>query len=111
MKKILIIGLLCLICFLTVGCGPTPTGQLEKIENNEEYIIGPFECIAKFDKGAYETIGIDTVSFYKDTNTNLIYIFIKDSNDDASHGGFSIYYNTEGNPMTYDEWKEIYNVD
>lgn len=111
MKKILIISLLCLICFLTVGCGPTPTGQLEKIESSDECRIGSFECIAKIDRSQDTPNPINTIFFLKDVNTNLIYIFVKDYNTNATYGGFSIYYNAEGNPMTYDEWKEIYNVD
>lgn len=111
MKKILVISLLCLICFFAVGCGPTSTGQLEEIENSEENVIGPFECEAKFKKESYKTVEIDSIYFYRDTNTNLIYVLVRDGNGQATYGGFSIYYNAEGNPMTYDEWKEIYNVD
>ena len=111
MKKILIISLLCLICFLTVGCGPAATGQLEKVESSEEDIIGPFECVAKINTPLYSSNPINNISFFRDINTNLMYILVADYSGSMTYGGFTPYYNAKGSPMTYDEWKEIYNVD
>lgn len=108
MKKILIISLLCLICFLTVGCGPATTGQLEEIENSEEDIIGPFECVAS---AVANTYPISHIFFFRDINTNLMYILVADYSGSMTYGGFTPYYNAERNQMTYDEWKEIYDVD
>lgn len=111
MKKILIISLLCLICFLAVGCRSNTTGQLEKVESGKEDIIGTFEYIAEIRASVHASNPISNISFFRDTNTNLVYILVEDFSGNMSYGGFSIYYNAEGNPMTYDEWKEIYNVD
>ena len=111
MKKMLVISLLCLVCFLAVGCRPAATGQLEKVESSEEDIIGPFECVAKINTPLHSSNPINNISFFRDTNTNLIYILVKNYNGNATYGGFTPYYNTEGNLMTYDEWKEIYDVD
>ena len=102
MKKIIVAALLLAsIGFSTISCSDK---QIQA-----QSTVRPFEHLARSSSG--QASGIDRIDFYRDTQTNIIYICVRDYNADQSLGGFTPYLNSEGNPMTYDEWKELYNVD
>lgn len=102
MKKIIVAALLLAsIGFSTIGCS----------DSNEpkKLVTEPFEHLTYFSNR--QASDIDMVDFYRDTRTNIIYVWVRDYSANASTAGFTPYLNSEGNPMTYDEWKELYNVD
>jgi hypothetical protein len=103
MKKIIIAALLLAsVGFSTIGC-------CNKENSMTQTATEPFEHLIRFRNG--QASGIDRVDFYRDTQTNIVYIQVRDYNSNATTAGFAPYLNSEGNPMNYDEWKKLYNVD
>lgn len=47
-----------------------------------------------------------TIEYLRDTDTNLVYIY----KSATKFSGLSVYYNSEGKPMTYDEFKIIHTA-
>lgn len=103
MKKIIIAALLLAsIGFSTISCDGDSGSTKPKATE-------PFECITSFRNTS--ALIMNKVDFFRDTRTNIVYIQVCDYNGNATTAGFTPYLNSEGNPMTYDEWKELYNVD
>jgi hypothetical protein len=49
---------------------------------------------------------IDEVVYYVDRSTNIVYIYAIEWSGNASRGMMSVLYNTEGKPMTLEEFKK-----
>ena len=90
MKKILFILPLML---LTSCSGSSYNAENERTEK------------ANFEEICRHTFGVsEEIDYLRDIDTNLIYVRFHDMYE----GSISIYYNSNGKPMTYDEFQSIH---
>ena len=89
-KTLLLVPIL-LLCTLLTGCNNDKTYG----ENGGMLIGNNFELICNH----------GLITYYRDETTDIIYIVYSNSNQ----GGFSVYYNSEGKPMSYPEFKDVHH--
>lgn len=94
MKKLLM--LIPLASMLLVGCNRTEYHT----ENNREKIGDNFEIVCEHanDDGYY-------TRYLRDLDTEMIYVHFSSS---QWNSGLSIYYNSKGEPMKYQEFKTVH---
>lgn len=90
--SILLCILLVIVCF--TGC---------KI-SNKYYDEEEIETPAEYELVYSGSNGLSTVSYFVDTRTDVMYVFIKNG-----YGGLSVMLNSNGDPLTYTEWSELGN--
>jgi len=95
MKKLRILLLLPML--LLVSCSNGTTG--DDREPKVTYFWPNFDLVC--------THGF--VSYLKDLDTNIMYISMSD-NTAHKRSGCSVYYNAEGKPMTYEEFKTVHTA-
>ena len=108
MKRIICLILICLIItFVFAGCEETPVGEFKPTANETSARfceIGRERLASRTDNDVLE----DAI-YYVDVYSNIVYVYLIDWDANATRGMMTVLYDTEGVPMTLEEFMEESN--
>ena len=106
MKKLIIVLFVIILIMCLVSCKNDITSTSYEIDTGSEV---PFQLVRKTKNADYTSNDrIESVQYYVETNTQLMYMYFIDWDGNATRGGLCPLYNADGTIMTYEQFQENY---